>query len=155
MSALAVIAVILGVLGLIGSVVPGLPGPPLSWFGLLFLRLSGAVGNTLLFVWLGITVLVTVLDYVLPAVFTKWSGGSRAGVAGSILGLLAGIFFTPVGMIGGALLGAFIGEYIVSRKSFGRSLKSAVANFFGFLLTTGAKLICCGMMFYYMIAAIV
>ncbi|MBQ7269289.1 MAG: DUF456 domain-containing protein [Bacteroidales bacterium] len=155
MTALAVFAVILGVLGIIGSVVPGLPGPPLSWLGLLLLRFYGGVGNTLLFVWLGITLLITVLDYVLPAVFTRWGGGSKAGTAGAIIGLIAGIFLTPVGMIWGSLLGAFIGEYVVSRNSVGGSLKAAVAAFFGFLFTTGVKLICSAVMLYYIIAGIV
>ena len=82
--ALAIFAVILGVLGIVGSIIPALPGPPLSWFGLLLMFLRShfyAVGDsfssTALLIWLGITILVTVLDYIVPSWMTKISGGSK------------------------------------------------------------------------------
>ena len=81
---LAVISVILGLIGIVGSIVPGLPGPPLSWIGVLLiyfrhgLNAAGEpMSTTLLLVLLGVTILVTVLDYVVPAWFTKITGGSK------------------------------------------------------------------------------
>ena len=63
-----VVAVLLGVLGIVGSVAPGLPGPPLSWLGLLIMYFFGGDPMTarFLFIWLAVTTIVTVLDYVLP-----------------------------------------------------------------------------------------
>ena len=76
--ALAIFAIILGVLGIVGSIVPALPGPPLSWFGLLLMFLRShfyAAGDpfssTALLIWLGITILVTVLDYIVPSWMTN------------------------------------------------------------------------------------
>jgi hypothetical protein len=156
---IAILAILLGVVGIVGSVVPGLPGPPLSWVGLLVLYLwgsgtdSGGEPMTLSFllIWLAVTVVVTVIDYVVPAYFTKLTGGSKAGGWGAMLGLIAGIFLTPVGMILGSLLGAFIAEFVFAKKDTGTSIKSALGAFLGFLFGTGAKLTVTGVMLYYII----
>ena len=78
MSVLAIIAVAAGVVGIVGSVVPGLPGPPVSWVGLLLAYLAKGTNRAgdpmttkFLIVWLVITIIVTVLDYVIPAYFTR------------------------------------------------------------------------------------
>ena len=151
-----VIAVILGLIGIIGSIVPGLPGPPISWVGLLLASLSRRLadsGNeftlTFLLVWLAITVIVTVLDYVIPSKFTRMAGGSKADSWGAMIGLLAGIFFTAVGMIAGCLIGALIGELIFERKDFSASCKSALGAFAGVMAGTGIKLIASITMLFY------
>ena len=81
---IGILAVIAGVVGILGSILPALPGPPLSWVGMLLLYFWGGTNGageemslTLLLVWLGITVAVTILDYVVPAYFTKVTGGSK------------------------------------------------------------------------------
>lgn len=156
---IAIIAIVLCLLGIIGSILPGLPGPPLSWLGLLFVYLwcdgTNAAGETMtshfLLVWLAITVAVTILDYVVPAYFTKLTGGSKAGGWGAILGLFAGIFIPPIGMIVGSLIGAFVAELVFAQKDTATSLKSALGAFLGFLFGTGIKLISAGMMLYYVV----
>ena len=154
---IAILALVLGVVGIIGSIAPGLPGPPLSWVGLLVLYLwgSGTDGGgqpmtlTFLLVWLAVTIVITILDYVVPAYFTKLTGGSKAGGWGAIIGLFAGIFLAPVGMIVGSLLGAFIAELVFAKKDTVTSVKSAIGAFFGFLFGTGAKLAASGVMLFY------
>ncbi|MBO4447565.1 MAG: DUF456 domain-containing protein [Bacteroidales bacterium] len=162
MTVYAIFAILLALAGMIGSVIPGIPGPPLAWIGLLLVQLGGADVGTALYVYLGITIVITVLDYTLPALLTSWSGGSKAGVIGSIIGLFVGIFFTEIGIILGSLLGAFIGELIHNSNSTGNALKAALGNFAGFVLTTGLKLTLCVLMMlkiilelkdYYMAAA--
>ena len=150
---IAVIAVILGIVGIIGSVVPGLPGPPLSWVGLLLLYIWGGEPMTtkFLLLWLAVTVIVTLLDYVVPGYFTKVTGGSKYGGWGAIIGLFAGIFAPPVGMILGSLIGAFVAELIVAQKDTATSLKSALGAFLGFLFGTGIKLISSALMMYYIV----
>ena len=155
---LVILAVLAGIIGIIGSVVPGLPGPPVSWLGLWLLYLGGAERSggepmtlTFLLVWLGITVAVTVLDYIVPAFFTKMTGGSRYASGGAMIGMLAGIFLTPVGMLLGALVGAFAAELLFAEKDAGDSLVAALGSFLGFLFGTGLKLVAAGIMMYYIV----
>lgn len=152
---------LLGVLGIIGSVVPALPGPPLSWIGLLFMYIWGGtngagdpMSSKFLLVWLGVTILVTVLDYVVPAWFTKVTGGSKYAGWGAIIGLFVGMLIPPVGIILGAVLGAFLAELLIAGKGAVASIKSAAGAFVGFLFGTGIKLIASGLMMYYIIVYI-
>ena len=157
MSALEIFAIILGLLGIIGSIAPGLPGPPLSWIGILLVYLAGRngscepVSDRFLLIWLGITTLVTVLDYVVPGWFAKKTGGHKQASWGAIIGLFAGIFLTPVGMVLGALLGAFIGELVFARQGAAKSAKAALGAFLGFIFGTGIKLIAAGVMLFYIL----
>lgn len=158
---IAIVAVICGIVGIIGSIAPALPGPPVSWVGLLLLYFWGGTdssGNnmslTLLLVWLGIVIAVSILDYVIPAYFTKVTGGSKYASVGATVGLVAGLFIPPVGMILGSLLGAFIAELVFAGHTAGSALKSALGAFLGFIAGTGMKLIVCGVMMYYIIVYI-
>ncbi|MBQ9659651.1 MAG: DUF456 domain-containing protein [Bacteroidales bacterium] len=157
-----VLAVILGVLGIVGSVVPALPGPPLSWVGILLMYFFGGtdkagdpMSQKLLFVLLAVTVVVTLLDYVVPAWFTKLTGGSRYASWGAVIGLFAGLVFPlPGGMIVTSLLGAFLAELLLAGKDAGASFKSSLGAFLGFLSGTGIKLIASSVMLYYIIVFI-
>ena len=153
---LIVLAIILAVIGIIGSVVPGLPGPPLSWAGLLLAFLSHKVGGadmtlTFVLIWLGVTVIVSILDYTVPAKFTKLAGGSKAGSRGALIGMLIGIFLTPIGMIPCSLAGAFLAELFQEDKTAGQALKAALGTFAGFLVGTGMKLVVSVAMAYYIV----
>lgn len=75
MLTLKIIAVILAVAGIIGSIVPALPGPPLGWAAMLcvfFCNGSNGAGEPMtlacLLIWLGITITITVLDYIVVSV---------------------------------------------------------------------------------------
>lgn len=157
-----IMAVILGVLGIIGSIVPVLPGPPLSWAGILLMYFFGGtdkagdpMSQKLLFILLGVTVAVTVLDYIIPALFTRLSGGSKYASWGAVIGLFAGLIFPlPGGMIVTSLLGAFLAELLLAGKNAGASLKSSLGAFLGFLFGTGIKLIASAVMLFYIIVFI-
>ncbi|MBQ6577780.1 MAG: DUF456 domain-containing protein [Bacteroidales bacterium] len=153
---LIVVAVILGLVGIVGSVVPGLPGPPLSWVGLLIMFYKGGdpMSTKFLIFWLVITTLVTLVDYVVPAWFTKITGGSKYAARGAIAGLFIGMIVPPVGIIVGSLLGAFGAELLFAGKDTVSSVKSALGAFLGFMFGTGIKLIASGLMLYYIIAYI-
>jgi uncharacterized protein YqgC (DUF456 family) len=153
---LIVLAIILCITGIIGSVVPGLPGPPLSWVGVLLAYLSHKLGGadmsmTSVLIWLGVTVMVSVLDYTIPARFTKLAGGTKAGSTGATIGMILGMFLTPIGMIPCSLLGAFLAEWLQENKSIGGALKSAVGTFIGFMLGSGLKIIASGTMLFYIL----
>mgnify|MGYP002625644606 CR=1 FL=1 len=148
-----IIAVIIGLVGLVGCFLPVLPGPPISWGALLLLYFfgNGEMSLRFLLIWLGVTVLVTVLDYIVPAQFTRVTGGSKAAGRGSMVGLIAGlVFFPPWGMIAGAFLGALLAEILVNRSSIADSVKPALGSFFGFLTGTFLKFVSSALMFWYM-----
>ena len=156
---IAILAIVLALVGIVGSVVPGLPGPPVSWVGMLLLYIWGDGANgagdpmslRFLLIWLAVVVLVSILDYVVPAWFTKVTGGSKYGSWGAIIGLFVGMIVPPIGMIVGSLLGAFLGEFLFAQKGTVVSLKSALGAFLGFISGTGLKLITSGLMLYYII----
>ncbi|MBR4775929.1 MAG: DUF456 domain-containing protein [Bacteroidales bacterium] len=155
----AILAIILGVLGIIGSVIPALPGPPLGWLGLLAIYIWGGGTNAdgasmstgLLLLWLAITVIVTVLDYLIPPFFTKLTGSSKYAGWGAMAGLFIGLIFPPLGLILGTLLGAFVAELVFAEKNAKDSLKAAFGAFMGFLFGTGIKLVASAMMLYYIV----
>ena len=156
---IGILAIVLGIVGIVGSIAPGLPGPPVSWVGMLVLYIWGGGANsageplstTFLLLWLGIVIVVSVLDYFVPAYFTKLTGGSKAGSWGAIVGLFIGLIVPPIGMIVGSLLGAFAGELLFAGKDAGTSLKSAFGAFLGFMFGTGLKLICSAVMLFYLV----
>ena len=171
---LAVVAFLLLLAGLVGSVVPAIPGPPLAYIGLLLLQWSGYGGFSIAFLvlWAVITIAVTVMDNILPAMMTKRFGGSRMAVIGSVLGIIIGMFFVPIGLLVGPFLGALAGELINSRVQAKRNeinspgpddgnsggnakaLKAALGAFLAFIVGTGAKLIIGSMMIYYAVKAV-
>ena len=130
--------------GLVGSILPVIPGPPLSYAALWLLQATRFAGFSVKFLIITgiITLVITLLDYLLPVWGAKKWGGSRAGAVGALVGLLAGLFFPPVGIVAGPFLGAVAGELIVGRKS-DVALRSGFGSFIGFLLGTGAKLTVC------------
>lgn len=158
---LIVVAIVLGIIGIVGSVVPGLPGPPMSWLGLLLAFFAGGTNGdgelmttTFLLVWLLVTTIVTIMDYVVPGMFTKFTGGSKYAGRGAIIGLFVGMFVPPVGIILGSLLGAFLAELVFAGRDPVSSVSSAFGAFLGFLFGTGIKLIASGLMLYYIIVYI-
>ena len=140
---IVILAILAGVLGITGSILPGLPGTPISWVGLLLLYIWGPEEMQMktLVIWGIVTIVVSVVDYVVPMYFTKMTGGSRYAERGAMAGLIIGIIFTPVGMILGSFLGAFLSELYWGKKSGGEALKAAVGSFLGFITGTGLKTI--------------
>src|SRR5690606_24523010 len=154
-----ILVFILIFVGILGSFLPVLPGPPVSWLGLLLLYLTKAVpadwwvlGITLL-----LTVLVTVLDYVVPAMGTQKFGGSKAGMWGTTIGLLVAIFvplFGPLGIIIWPFIGALVGE-LLNKTNQKTAVKAAFGSFLGFLTGTFMKLVLTlGMAIFYVVKAI-
>ena len=54
-------------------------------------------------------------------------------------------------MILGSLIGAFAAEILFAGKDPGASLKSAFGAFLGFMAGSGIKLICTGVMMFYIV----
>jgi len=139
---LIVIGSIFIIVGIIGCFLPILPGPPISWLGILLIYFTDNthLTSTFLYSWLAIAALVTALDYIIPIWGTKKLGGTKMGVRGSMIGLVIGLFFPPIGIIVGPFLGALIAELIHDAHDTTKALRSAVGSFLGFVLGTGLKL---------------
>jgi len=151
-----VLGAIFMLVGLAGCVLPFLPGPPLCFIGLWIQQLKSDSPFTTKFLifWAIVTVIVTVLDYVVPLYGTKKFGGSRYGVWGATLGLLVGFWFGPWGIILGPFAGAFVGELIASTNSQ-QALRAAFGSFVGFLFVTLLKLIVCFIMIWHFVASLI
>ena len=82
-------------------------------------------------------VLSYVVDFVSGALGARWFGASRWGIAGVFIGGIVGMFFVPVGLILGPLLGGVSFELIFAKKRLQPAAKSA----WGSLLGTGVGLV--------------
>ena len=135
---------ILTIVGIIGSFLPVLPGPIMGWVGLLLLHLTKAIpmSYTFLGITLAISIIIWVLDYIIPAMGTKKFGGSKEGAIGTTIGLIIGLLAPiPLGFVIGAFLGALVGELIHDNKDFNKAIKASFGSFLGFLASTTLKFI--------------
>ncbi|WP_296311041.1 DUF456 domain-containing protein [Winogradskyella sp. UBA3174] len=140
---LVLAALLLMVLGILGSFLPVLPGPLTSWAGLLVLHFTDGIelSQTFLIITLLVAVFIYVLDYIIPALGTKRFGGSKAGMVGTTLGLIVGLFSPiPFGIIIGPFIGALIGE-MIHRNDLDKALKAAFGSFLGFIASTFLKFV--------------
>lgn len=134
------------IIGIVGSFMPVIPGLSVSWIGLLLLYCTKAIpinywvlGFALLLV-----IIITVLEYVIPAKGTKKYGGSKYGIWGTNIGLLIGIFSPiPFGFIIGPFLGAFVGELLFDSKNHKRAFRAATGSLIGFLASTFLNFMLC------------
>lgn len=128
-------------LGIVGCVAPALPGPPLTYAAVLVYHFGkgDVFSMPFLIISLLVVMMAVAVDYFLPVYATKKFGGSRHGVWGGMIGLAAGLFFAPWGIIIGPLLGAIIGDLVAGRQ-FESALKSGAGSFVGFIAATAVKL---------------
>ena len=152
---LLIIAALLILVGIIGCIVPGLPGVPLAYAGLWIAQATERIDFSwqMLLVWGIVTIVVSILDYVVPAWGTKQFGGTKYGVWGSTIGVFAGMFFGALGVIIGPLVGAVLGE-LIGGKEVTEALRAGWGSFIGLLFGTILKLVCCGLMAVALIQAI-
>lgn len=135
-----------------GSLLPLLPGPPLAFAGLLLQQLREPAPYTtgFLVLWAAITLTTVVLDYWIPIWGAKKYGGSRYGVWGCTLGLLAGWWLGPLGVLLAPLTGTFIGEWL-AHQNIQHALRAAWGSFIGFLAGSLLKVLLCFIMLFYLL----
>ncbi len=139
---LLVLALIIAIVGVVGAIVPIIPGALLSFVALLLSYFSSqpAVSTSELFVWLAISVVVSIVDNFLPVYLTKRLGGSKSGVWGATIGMIVGfIAFPPLGVIFCPLLGAIMGELLNDKEDLNRAIKVGLASLLAFVVGTGLK----------------
>jgi uncharacterized protein YqgC (DUF456 family) len=157
MIALVILGVICLFVGIIGCIIPGIAGPPFSFLALILLSIAQRwepFSVRFLIIMAVITLVVTALDYVVPAAGAKRFGASRAGFWGAVIGLFGGlVLFPPFGIVVGAFLGAIIGELAVGKEG-SQALKAGWGVFMGVMFGMLLKLIASGIMTFYFIKAL-
>jgi uncharacterized protein YqgC (DUF456 family) len=78
-------------------------------------------------------ILSQVAEYLSGAMGTKWFGGTRWGMAGALVGGVVGLFFLPVGLLAGPLVGAFLAEWLCAKKDVKPATVSGVGSVVGTL----------------------
>lgn len=152
----SILVAALAIAGLIFSILPPIPGPILTLAAMFVFHyvvpgahfemqnVFGLKVNLLLLMSI-VTVAVLVIENIIPMWATKKFGGSKAGIWGSTIGLLVGLFFLPAyvafpfNLIIGLFAGAMIGE-LMNNNSMDVALKSGFGSFLGFLAGNGIKL---------------
>ncbi|TWE06458.1 hypothetical protein FB550_102480 [Neobacillus bataviensis] len=87
-------------------------------------------------------VLLFAADYVANLIGIKKYGGSKAGVWGSTIGIIAGPFVIPIfGILIGPFIGAIVAELIVNKRSLSESVKVGVGSVIGFISSVITKTI--------------
>ena len=152
---LIVISFILIIVGLLGCILPVLPGPPLAYVGLLLVHVTDKVDFSAiqLVCWLLLVIVLQVLDYLIPMLGSKYTGGSEYGNRGSIAGTVLGLFFMPWGIIAGPFLGAVLGE-LLGGRDLPKAMKAGLGTFFGVVLGVLLKMVLCLYFLYKLIVAL-
>ena len=145
---LMVFGILSVLIGLVGAIIPGIAGPPFSFAGLLLVSFLDGVEHSVWFlVVMGIIGAVAfLLDYIVPVWGTKKFGGTKQGMWGSTIGLVAGLLLTTffnfafITILAGPFFGAYIGERIAKTPNKA-AWKAAAGSLVGFLLGTSVKLV--------------
>lgn len=144
-------------LGLVGCILPGLAGPPLSYVGLLLLHFTEKYqfSTRFLIIWVVITLLVSLLENLIPIWGTKKYGGSKRAIWGSVIGLFVGLFvFPPMGIIIFPFIGAVVGE-LSAGKGTNEALRAGFGAFMGFVVALVMKLTVSGLMIFFFVKELI
>ncbi len=144
-SLIILVSIILLLLGIAGTILPVLPGLLLSLAGLLIYKFGTDAPLSMVFIWIfvALTLISTVLNYVIPARTNRKYGGTKWGSIGSFVGTLIGIFFIPIpfGFLIGMFAGVFVGELLHDANDKKKAWNSTKGALIGFLYGTGFNLI--------------
>ena len=136
MTAVYVIVALLMLAGLVGSVVPLLPATPLVFAGALVYAFAtdwDPIGPGRLAIVGAIAAAGWLLQQLAGAVGARHYGGTRAAMAGALIGTIVGLFLAPLGLLLGPVLGAIAGELLATGK-----LRDSVQSGLGALLGLAA-----------------
>ncbi len=149
---LIILGLLVALVGLAGCILPVIPGPPLSFLALLILSYAKnwePFSSAFLIIMAGLAIVLTIVDYVVPAAGAKRYGASKVGVWCSIIGMLIGLFFFPPwGMLIGAFVGAFAGELVVGKEGK-KALRAGWGVFIGNMVGIGLKLAFSGVILFF------
>jgi len=149
--ALIVIGTILVLVGILGSFLPVLPWPFLSYIALILLRIVEKDSITIqsLIIRLIVIIIITILDYVIPIIWTKKMWWTKRWTRWATIGLIVWMFVLPIlsisiwpfwlfGIIWWPFFGALIWEKLNNNP---HALRAAFGSFLWFLAWTLIKLV--------------
>jgi uncharacterized protein YqgC (DUF456 family) len=132
---------VLMLLGVAGAIVPALPGPPLVLVGALIYAFATdwtPIGFGRLVILAALAIVASVAAHVGTVMGARRAGGSRWAVTGALIGGVVGIFFAPLGLILGPLIGAVLGE-LFRTGELGESIRSGVGAAVGVIAGTAMQ----------------
>ena len=140
-----IVSIILLIVGILGTFLPVLPGLIVSLAGLLIYKYGTDSSLSMIYIWIfvALTIVSAVLNYVIPAKTTKKYGGTRWGSIGSVVGTIGGMLFIPLpfGFLIGMFLGVFVGELLHDANDKQKAWNSTKGALVGFLYGTGFNLV--------------
>lgn len=130
------VSMIIMIAGMLGIVLPILPSIPLIWFGAFFYAVFTGFSEItwkLLLLFALLTVFSIVIENIGNVYGARRFGATKWGIAGSILGSVAGFFWAgAIGLIVGPVIGTIIFE-MIGGKNYAGAMKSGLGNFIGFV----------------------
>lgn len=120
--------------GFVGAIVPFLPGPFLIVIaGILHtvLRPESAMSTTGIVILVLLFGLAYAVDFFSGMVGARWFGASSWGIWGVLVGGIVGLFFGPIGILIGPLVGGFAFEMLFAKRTFKPAVKSTWGTILG------------------------
>ncbi len=135
------LVVLLMLAGIAGNFVPMMPDTVLVLAGAVVHKVALDPDGTIVSWWTiaGLFVLMVisyVIDFVSGAIGAKYFGATRLGAIGGVLGAIVGMFFFPIGLFVGPIVGVLLGEIIG-----GKELIAAGKSTWGTVLGTTAGIV--------------
>lgn len=140
---LSLFAFVLSILGIIGCIVPALPGVVLSYAGLLcaYFTSYSQMSAPALWLWLGVTVAVSIADYFLPGMddpaVRRFARGGHRRHGGRLRGILP---FPAGGHPPRPLPGCRAGRAAHDRRDVPKAFLIGFGSFLSFIVGTGIKI---------------
>ena len=132
-----IISILLILLGFIGIIIPILPGSLIVFLGILLFGLySGSIAISTLIILGIIIVALSIINYAIGLWRIKKLGATRTGVWGGVIGIVAGLVFSPFGFVSifiCPILGTIIGEIIGGKKLLA-SAKISLGHLLGYFI---------------------
>ena len=132
-----VIIALMFIIGFIGLVFPVIPSVLFIFAGMILYGLFYSFTPFNWFFWTVQILFVLLLfsaDYIANMVGIKKYGGTKAGIWGSTIGLIAGPFIIPfVGILIGPFIGAFLAEILFHRTDLVTASKIGLGSVVGFV----------------------
>ncbi len=129
------VAAVLMLAGLLGSVFPVLPDSLLILAGAFLhhfmVKPAHTVGWWTLGILTALCVLAHIVDFVAGAVGARRFGASKWGAFGGFVGGIVGLFFFPIGLFLGPVIGALCAEIIFAGRAVGPAVKSGWGTLIG------------------------
>jgi uncharacterized protein len=140
-----VAALILMGIGCLGSVLPALPSTPVVLLAALGHKLyfgENSVSWVVFVVLTLITAVALVMDYLASVYGAKRFGATKKGMAGAIVGGVAGLFFPFPGILVGPFVGSALFE-LAGGREMKPAMRAGLGATLGLFAGAVGKLLCC------------